>query len=159
MAVSSNRWVVALGLVIGCGEPRWERVAAMQHPRAAHAVVATQDTIVALAGIDGAGAPVLAVEREGVKVAFLPLGESHIELVQPTREDTGIVKWMSKHGAGMHHVCVEVSDIDAKLAELAAKGIELINPQAITRDNGTRYAFIHPRSAFGVLVELYEVKS
>ena len=62
MAVSSNRWVVALGLVIGCGEPRWERVAAMQHPRAAHAVVATQDTIVALAGIDGAGAPVLAVE-------------------------------------------------------------------------------------------------
>lgn len=63
MAVSSNMWVVALGLVIGCGEPRWERVAAMQHPRAAHAVVATQDTIVALAGIDGAGAPVLAVER------------------------------------------------------------------------------------------------
>lgn len=128
-----------------------------------HLAIAVPDLEAALGFYrDALGLPlqqVEAVEREGVKVAFLPLGESHIELVQPTREDTGIVKWMSKHGAGMHHVCVEVSDIDAKLAELAAKGIELINPQAINRDNGTRYAFIHPRSAFGVLVELYEVKS
>ena len=128
-----------------------------------HLAIAVPDLEAALGFYrDALGLPlqqVEAVEREGVKVAFLPLGESHIELVQPTREDTGIAKWVNKHGAGMHHVCVEVNDIDAKLAELAAKGIELINPQAITRDNGTRYAFIHPRSAFGVLVELYEVKS
>jgi len=128
-----------------------------------HLAIAVPDLEAALGFYrDALGLPlqqVEAVEREGVKVAFLPLGESHIELVQPTREDTGIVKWMNKHGAGMHHVCVEVADIDAKLSELAAKGIELINPQAITRDNGTRYAFIHPRSAFGVLVELYEVKN
>jgi methylmalonyl-CoA/ethylmalonyl-CoA epimerase len=98
-----------------------------------------------------------AVEHEGVKVAFLPLGESHIELVEPTRNDTGIAKWMSKHGQGLHHLCIEVHDIDAMLKRLAARGVVLINPQAVTRDNGTRYAFIHPRSAFGVLVELYEL--
>ena len=97
------------------------------------------------------------VEREGVKTAFLPIGQSHIELVEPTRSDTGIAKWMSKHGQGMHHLCIEVDDIVAMLTRLHAKGIELINPQPVLRDNGTRYAFIHPRSAFGVLVELYEV--
>ncbi|BCX02241.1 MAG: methylmalonyl-CoA epimerase [Candidatus Roseilinea sp.] len=96
-------------------------------------------------------------EREGVRVAFLPLGDgARIELVQPTRDDTGIVKWMSKHGPGMHHVCLEVKDIESALARLAAHGCELINPQPVVREDGTRYAFIHPRSAFGVLVELYE---
>lgn len=100
------------------------------------------------------------VEREGVRIAFLPLGDgpatSWIELVQPTRDDTGIVRWMAKHGPGMHHVCLAVADIEATLARLAAHGCELINPQPVTREDGTRYAFVHPRSAFGVLVELYE---
>ena len=127
-----------------------------------HLAIAVPDLDAALAFYrDALGLPVQQVERverEGVKVAFLPLGESHIELVQPIRADTGIAKWLNKHGAGMHHLCVEVADIDAMLAQLAAKGIELINPQPITRDNGTRYAFIHPRSAFGVLVELYELR-
>jgi methylmalonyl-CoA/ethylmalonyl-CoA epimerase len=99
------------------------------------------------------------VEREGVKVAFLPLGESHIELVEPICSDTGIAKWMGKHGQGMHHVCIQVEDISATLARLQAKGVELINPQPVLRENGTRYAFIHPRSTFGVLVELYEIAS
>jgi methylmalonyl-CoA/ethylmalonyl-CoA epimerase len=96
------------------------------------------------------------VEREGVRVAFLPLGDSHIELVQPTQTGTGIAKWLAKHGQGLHHVCIKVDDIEATLARLASHGAELINPQAVTKPNGTRYAFIHPRSAFGVLVELYE---
>lgn len=96
------------------------------------------------------------VEREGVRVAFLPLGEGEIELVQPTRDDTGVVKWMTKHGPGMHHVCIQVADIEATLARLAAHGCELINPQPVAREDGTRYAFVHPRSTFGVLVELYE---
>lgn len=126
-----------------------------------HVAIAVPDLDAALAFYrDGLGLPVQQIEtvaREGVKIAFLPLGESHIELVQPIRDDTGIAKWLGKHGAGMHHVCVEVPDIDTMLIDLAAKGVELINPQAIQRDNGTRYAFIHPRSAFGVLVELYEV--
>ncbi len=97
------------------------------------------------------------VPHEGVRTAFLPLGESHIELVQPIRADTGLVKWMAKRGGGMHHICLAVDDIEATLARLVAHGCELINPTPATRDDGTRYAFIHPRSAFGVLVELYEV--
>ncbi len=128
-----------------------------------HIAIAVPDLEAALLFYrDGLGLPVQevdTVDREGVKIAFLPVGDSHIELVQPIRVDTGIAKWLTKHGAGMHHLCLEVSDIDAMLANLATKGIELINPQAIQRDNGIRYAFIHPRSAFGVLVELYEVRS
>lgn len=127
-----------------------------------HLAIAVADLDAALAFYrDALGLPlgkVEEVEREGVRVAFLSLGdgESHIELVQPTRDDTGIVKWMAKHGPGMHHVCLAVPNIEAALARLAAHGCELINPQPVTRTDGTRYAFIHPRSAFGVLVELYE---
>jgi methylmalonyl-CoA/ethylmalonyl-CoA epimerase len=99
------------------------------------------------------------VERESVRVAFLNIGESHIELVQPTRDDTGIAKWMNKRGEGMHHLCIEVGDIEAALAEMKKRNVDLINPQPITKPNGTRYAFIQPRSAFGVLIELYELKS
>jgi len=97
------------------------------------------------------------IESEGVKVAFLPLRSgARIELVQPTREDTGIARWMGKHGSGMHHICLAVTDIESMLSRLAAHGCELINPQPVVRKDGTRYAFIHPRSAFGVLIELYE---
>ncbi|GIV83949.1 MAG: methylmalonyl-CoA epimerase [Candidatus Roseilinea sp.] len=99
-----------------------------------------------------------AVEREGVRIAFLPLGDgqSRIELVQPTRDDTGIAKWMAKRGPGMHHVCLAVPNLESALARLVAHGCELINPQPVMREDGTPYAFVHPRSAFGVLVELYE---
>ena len=125
-----------------------------------HLAIAVADLDAAMAFYrDALGLSVQRVEDvpgEGVRVAFLPIGESHIELVQPTHNDTGIVKWMAKHGAGMHHLCLSVADIDAALARLTAHGCELINPQPVTRDDGTRYAFIHPRSAFGVLVELYE---
>jgi methylmalonyl-CoA/ethylmalonyl-CoA epimerase len=128
-----------------------------------HLAIAVPDLNAAMAFYrDALGLDVQRVEDvpgEGVRVAFLPIGESHIELVQPARDDTGIVKWMAKHGAGMHHVCLAVEDIDAALARLAAHGCELINPQPVTRADGTRYAFIHPRSAFGVLVELYEKRA
>jgi methylmalonyl-CoA/ethylmalonyl-CoA epimerase len=103
------------------------------------------------------------VEREAVKVAFLPLGDGpgqgEIELVQPTRDDTGIAKWLSKHGAGMHHLCIQVDDIAATMERLRAHQIELINPEPVQKADGTRYAFVHPKSAFGVLVELYELRS
>jgi methylmalonyl-CoA/ethylmalonyl-CoA epimerase len=98
------------------------------------------------------------VEREAVKVAFLPLGDGEIEIVQPTRDDTGIAKWLGKHGAGMHHLCIQVGDIVATLARLKAHNVELINPEPVQKNERVRYAFIHPRSAFGVLVELYEVR-
>ncbi len=102
------------------------------------------------------GGDIQEVPAEAVKVAFLETGESHIELVQPTTEDSGIAKYLAKRGQGMHHICVEVPDIEAKLAELNAKGYELINETPRERD-GKRYAFVHPKSTGGVLLELYEV--
>jgi methylmalonyl-CoA epimerase len=96
------------------------------------------------------------VPAEGVRVAFLPLGGSHVELVQPTRDETGIARWMAKHAQGMHHLCIETPEIDALLARLVARGVELINVAPVVKPDGTRYAFVHPRSASGVLVELYQ---
>jgi methylmalonyl-CoA/ethylmalonyl-CoA epimerase len=97
------------------------------------------------------------VPQESARVAFFPVGESKIELVQPTSAETGLGKYLEKRGAGIHHICLEVEDIDAALADLKNKGVQLINPTPQTREDGTLYAFIHPKSAFGVLVELYQV--
>jgi methylmalonyl-CoA/ethylmalonyl-CoA epimerase len=96
------------------------------------------------------------VKEEAVEVAFLSLDNAHIELVRPTTEDSGIAKYLAKRGVGMHHVCLQVDDIEASLARIAASGAELINETPRTRDNGTRYAFIHPKSTGGVLLELYQ---
>ena len=91
-------------------------------------------------------------------VAFLPLGETEIELVQPLTEDSGLAKYLAKRGGGMHHLCFEVEDIVAKLEELKARGVRLISEEPVTLGNGKRVAFIHPQSAGGVLVELYQGK-
>lgn len=96
-------------------------------------------------------------DTEGVEIAFLPTGESEIELIAPTAEDSGVARYLAKTGGGLHHLCLEVEDIDAALAQLAAHNIELINEQPRTRPDGIRYAFVHPRSTGGVLVELYEL--
>ena len=101
--------------------------------------------------------PIEEVPQEQARVAFLPVGETKIELVQPTSIDSGLGKYLEKRGAGIHHICLEVEDIEAVLADLKEKGVQLINPTPQVRDSGTRYAFIHPKSAFGVLVELYQV--
>jgi len=97
------------------------------------------------------------VPREKSAIAFLPLGESEIELVQPTTDDSGVAKYLEKRGPGMHHLCLEVDDIEAMLAQLKAKGIQLIHEQPVVAESGKKYAFIHPKAAFGVLVELYEL--
>jgi len=97
------------------------------------------------------------VPVEKSRVAFLPLAGSEIELVQPTTDDSGLAKYLAKRGQGMHHVCLEVDDIDGMLAHLKAKGVRLINEEARTSADGKRYAFIHPESASGVLVELYQI--
>lgn len=97
------------------------------------------------------------VPAENSTVAFLQLAGSEIELVQPTTSDSGIAKFLEKRGEGMHHVCLEVQDIDKMLTNLLAKGIRLINEQPRNTDDGKRYAFIHPESTGGVLVELYEI--
>jgi methylmalonyl-CoA/ethylmalonyl-CoA epimerase len=90
-------------------------------------------------------------------VAFLPSGQSEIELVQPTTPTSGIAKYLTKRGPGMHHICFEVDDIEATLARLKERGVELINETPTLGADGKRIAFIHPRSTSGVLVELYEL--
>jgi methylmalonyl-CoA/ethylmalonyl-CoA epimerase len=92
-----------------------------------------------------------------VKIAFLPLGESEIELVQPTTADSGLAKFLEKRGPGLHHICIEVKDISAKVADLQEKGVRLIDEKPVTMDDGRKLAFLHPKSAGGVLIELYEL--
>ncbi|NLF74361.1 MAG: methylmalonyl-CoA epimerase [Chloroflexi bacterium] len=109
---------------------------------------------------DALGLPLSKTEEnpgENVDIAFLPLGESEIELLQPTDPDSGIGKYLAKKGQGMHHLCVEVDDIQAVIARLVGHGVEMINEAPRVREEGTRYAFVHPKSAGGVLVELYEL--
>lgn len=96
------------------------------------------------------------VPSQKSQVAFLPLGESEVELVKPTTDDSGVAKFLAERGAGMHHLCFEVDDIDGMLADLKAKGIRLINESAIQLE-GRKVAFIHPKAANGVLVELYQI--
>lgn len=99
---------------------------------------------------------VLPIERDGVRIAFLPVGESKIELVEPTDSSTGVARFLESRGEGFHHVCLEVADINSELSRLASEGVELIDTIARPGAEGP-VAFIHPRSCHGVLVELIEV--
>ena len=94
--------------------------------------------------------------QESARIAFFPLGESEIELVQPTTTNSGISRYLEKRGPGMHHLCLEVADLSALLAQLKANGVQLINDEPKIGEGGKLYAFIHPKSANGVLVELYQ---
>ncbi len=105
-------------------------------------------------GLAQAGA-VESVPDEAVDIAFIELGEARIELIQPTTTDSGVAKYLEKRGPGLHHLCLDVPDLDAKLADLRDSGCELINETPRERD-GRRYAFLHPSSTGGVLLELYE---
>ena len=96
------------------------------------------------------------VPDEHARVAFLPLAGSELELVQPTANDTGLARFLEKHGQGMHHVCLQVDDLAGVLARLKARGIRLINEAPRTGSEGRPYAFVHPESTGGVLVELYQ---
>ena len=97
------------------------------------------------------------IPAEQARIAFLPVGDGEIELVQPTTPDSGLRRYLEKRGPGMHHVCLQVDDIAGMLAQIKAGGFELINEMPRTAADGKKYAFIHPRSAGGVLVELYEL--
>ena len=95
------------------------------------------------------------VPDQKVKVAFLPIGESTIELVQPTTDDTGIARYLEKQGEGIHHICIEVDDIEEALARLESHGVQLIDEEPRQGAHG-KVAFIHPQGAHGVLLELVE---
>lgn len=96
------------------------------------------------------------VPSQQARVAFLPVGGSEVELVQPTSQESGLAKFLDKKGAGIHHLCLEVEDIAGVLKQLKGKGIRLIDETPHDLE-GRRMAFIHPKSTGGVLVELYEL--
>ena len=97
------------------------------------------------------------VPAEKSQVAFLPLPGSEVELVQPTTDDSGIAKYLAKRGPGMHHICLEVDDIEGMMSHLKSQGVRLINEEPRVGGDGKKYAFIHPESTSGVLVELYQL--
>jgi methylmalonyl-CoA epimerase len=98
---------------------------------------------------------VLPIEHDRVTIAFLPVGESKVELVQPTDDSTGVARFLANKGEGFHHVCFEVENIAETLMRLEMDGVELIDTAARKGAEGP-VAFLHPRSCHGVLVELIE---
>ncbi len=99
------------------------------------------------------------VDEQKVRVAMLPLGESRIELLEPTSDDSPISKFLEKRGGGIHHIAVEVDDIEAALAKLKAKGVRLIDESPRIGAEGCLVAFVHPSSANGVLLELVQTNT
>ena len=95
------------------------------------------------------------VPTEKVRTAFLPVGESHLELLEPTDPTSPIAKFLEKR-SGLHHVCVLVEDLDKSLAEMKARGVPLIDETPRVGAGGCRVAFVHPQAAGGVLLELKE---
>lgn len=96
------------------------------------------------------------VPAQRVVTSFLPTGESRIELLEPTSEDSPIAKFVRKRGPGIHHICFAVRDIEAAVADLLSRGFRLINARPATGADGKRIVFLHPDSGHGVLIELSE---
>ena len=99
--------------------------------------------------------PVVPIPADRVNIAFLPVGEVKLELVEPTDDTTGVARFLASRGEGFHHVCFEVPDISSALTRLGLDGVELIDTAPRPGAEGP-VAFLHPRSCHGVLVELIE---
>jgi methylmalonyl-CoA/ethylmalonyl-CoA epimerase len=98
------------------------------------------------------------IPAEAARIAFLPLGETQIELVQPAMQDSGLSRFLARHGPGLHHLCLQVDDLADFLEQLKSKGVQLVNDQPKVGEDGRLYAFIHPKSTRGVLLELYQLQ-
>lgn len=96
------------------------------------------------------------VEAEQVKLAMVPVGESRLELLEPTSESSAIAKFISKRGEGLHHISLRVPDLTAAVARLKKDGVRLVSEEIKVGAGGHRYVFVHPSSAGGVLLELVE---
>ena len=97
------------------------------------------------------------IPAEQARVAFMNLGEERIEFIEPTSAESSLARFLEKRGPGMHHICLEVDDIESMLVQLKESSVQLINQTPETGSDGRKYVFIHPKSANGVLVELYEM--
>jgi methylmalonyl-CoA/ethylmalonyl-CoA epimerase len=96
------------------------------------------------------------VPTQGVKTAFVSVGDSNLELLEPTGPDSPVAKFIEKRGEGIHHICFRVDDIEERLAFLKANGFRLINETPVPGAHGCRVAFLHPSAGNGVLIELSE---
>ncbi len=94
------------------------------------------------------------IAEQKTRVALLPIGESHLELLEATEPESPVANFLAKRGEGMHHICFEVEDLDVEVARLLKAGIRLIDSSPRNGAGGKRIAFIHPSSTNGVLVEL-----
>ena len=97
------------------------------------------------------------VEDQGVEEAMLKVGDSYIQLLAPTSDDSTVAKFIEKRGEGLHHIAYEVRDIAASLEELKSEGVQLIDQSPRRGSRGTKVAFVHPKGNRGVLVELVEL--
>ncbi|HHY20970.1 MAG TPA: methylmalonyl-CoA epimerase [Bacilli bacterium] len=98
------------------------------------------------------------VTTQKVKVAFIQIGESKIELLEPLSEESAVAKFIAKKGEGIHHVALGVKDIDERIKEMKEHGIQMINETSVPGAGGAQVAFMHPKSTGSVLYELCEKK-
>ncbi|MFZ3339512.1 MAG: methylmalonyl-CoA epimerase [Terriglobales bacterium] len=96
------------------------------------------------------------VPQEKVRVVMVPVGDTRLELLEATSDDSTIAKFVAKRGEGLHHVCMRVPDLAEVVAKLKQDGVRLVSEEIKTGAGGHRYVFIHPQSAGGVLLELVE---
>lgn len=96
------------------------------------------------------------VETQGVKTAFIPVGEANVELLEPLSSDSAVGKFIEKRGPGVHHICFRVDNLEDHLERLKQQGFRLVNPQPVPGAKGCRVAFLHPSAGGGVLIELSE---
>jgi methylmalonyl-CoA/ethylmalonyl-CoA epimerase len=94
------------------------------------------------------------VAEQGVRVAFLPVGDSRIELLEPTDDSSPISRHLERRGPGLHHICLRVADIHSAMAKLKGEGHRLLSEEPLSGAHDCRVCFIHPKSAGGVLIEL-----
>ena len=124
-----------------------------------HIAIVVEDIENALAVYrDAIGLPLEHIAEEPaeqVRVAFLPTTSGEIELIQPITSDSGVAKFLAKRGEGLHHICLEVDSVDATMETMKTRGLQILGEPRVNQ-RGEKYVFIHPKSAHGVLLELYE---
>lgn len=113
------------------------------------------DTMRLLFGVEAVSREVVA--EQGVEEAMVPFGASYLQLLMPLAADTAVGRFLERRGEGLHHVAIQVTDLDAALAHLVSVGADLIDREPRTGGGGHRIAFVHPRALAGTLIELVEV--
>jgi len=96
------------------------------------------------------------VESQEVRTAFLPIGDTRLELLEPVGSDSPVAKFLAKRGPGIHHICFAVPDLEGALADLRGRGFRLVHQSPVPGADGRRVAFLHPSAGQGVLIELSE---